>query len=148
MSPPAHATVILQAGNSSMRQHPMQAGHSSLRPRQRCRRAVQYCDKVLPQAELLFFETTKIRIGRVTVAANTAAGGPFNTATTGFRRQNYSSLRQRKLESDAHRCGYDCCRRALLLADAIHCSDSRFQAQTWQSVQLRGSFWALPYSDS
>ena len=36
-----------------------------------------------------------------------AAGGPFNTATTGFRRRNYSSLRQRKLESDAHRCGYD-----------------------------------------
>ena len=30
-----------------------------------------------------------------------AAGGPFNTATTGFRRRNYSSLRRRKLESDA-----------------------------------------------
>ena len=34
------------------------------------------------QAELLFFETTKIRIGRVTVAAKTAAGGPFFFETT------------------------------------------------------------------
>ena len=40
-----------------------------------------------------------------------SAGGPFNTATTGFRRRNYSSLRQRKLESDAHRCDKYCCRR-------------------------------------
>ena len=40
-----------------------------------------------------------------------AAGGPFNTATTGFRRRNYSSLRQQKLESDAHRCDKYCCRR-------------------------------------
>ena len=40
-----------------------------------------------------------------------AAGGPFNTATTGFRRRNYSSLRRRKLESDAHRCDKYCCRR-------------------------------------
>ena len=54
-----------------------QAGSSSLRQRQSCRQAVQYCDNWIPQEELLFFETTKIRIGRVTVEANTAAGGPF-----------------------------------------------------------------------
>ena len=38
--------------------------------------------QILLQAELLFFETTKIRIGRVTVAAKTAAGGPFFFETT------------------------------------------------------------------
>ena len=48
-----------------------QAGSSSLRQRQSCRQAVQYCDNGLPQAELLFFETTKIRIGRGIVAATT-----------------------------------------------------------------------------
>ena len=53
--------------------------------------------------------------GQFINAATTAAGGPFNTATTIFRRRNYSSLRQRKLESDAHRCDKYCCRRAILL---------------------------------
>ena len=72
---PAPATVILQAG------------HSSLRQRQSCRRAVQYCDNGLPQAELLFFETTKIRIGRAPLRQILLQAG-------------YSSLRQRKFESD------------------------------------------------
>ena len=76
LSLPAPATVILQAG------------HSSLRQRQSCRRAVQYCDNGLPQAELLFFETTKIRIGRA----------PLRHI---LLQASYSSLRQRKLESDA-----------------------------------------------
>ena len=38
-----------------------------LQQRSFCRRAVQYCDNGLPQAELLFFETTKIRIGRAPI---------------------------------------------------------------------------------
>ena len=37
-----------------------------------------------------------------------SAGGPFNTATTGFRRRNHSSLPQPRLESGAGRCrGWD-----------------------------------------
>ena len=51
-------------------------GHSaggtfSIRLQQSSRRDIQYCDKGLPQAELLFFEATKIRIGRDIVAATT-----------------------------------------------------------------------------
>ena len=41
------------------------------------------------QAELFYFAATKIRFGRVIVAAKT------------FRRRNCSTLRRRKLESDA-----------------------------------------------
>ena len=52
-----------------------------------CRRAVQYCDNGLPQAELLFFETTKIRIGRAPLRQILLQAG-------------YSSLRQQKFESD------------------------------------------------
>ena len=37
------------------------------------------------QAELLFFAATKIRIGRSTVAARLAAGGPFYFATKKIR---------------------------------------------------------------
>ena len=88
---------------SSLRQRKLESDAATLRQGLR-RRAVQYCDNGLPQVELLFFETTKIRIGRVTVAANTAAGELF------------------------------------YLPERWHCSDSRFQAQNWQSLQLRGSF--------
>ena len=65
-----------------------------------------------------------------------AAGGPFFYDATEIRigRGSVAAMTFRK--------------RALLLADTMHCSDSRFQAQTWQSVQLRGSFRALPCSDS
>ena len=59
-----------------------------LRPqRSFCRRAVQYCDNGLPQAELLFFETTKIRIGRA----------PLRQILLQASR---STLRRRKIESD------------------------------------------------
>ena len=75
LSLPAPTTVILQAG------------HFFLRQRQSSRLAVQYCDNGLPQAELLFFETTKIRIGRA----------PLRQI---LLQASYSSLRQRKFESD------------------------------------------------
>ena len=102
--PPSWQPVPACASNGHSAGEPL-----SLRPRQSCRRAVQYCDNGLPQAELLFFETTKIRIGRAplrqillqaellffeatkigigrgTVAATTAAGGPFYFAAKKIR---------------------------------------------------------------
>ena len=106
-------------------------------------------------------------------AATTAAGGPFNTATTGYRRRNYSSLRQRKLESDASpfrqillQARYSTCRNdgtAVILdfrprignrcSYEDHFGDFRtaildLRGSIWQSLQLRGSFRGLPCSDS
>ena len=100
LSPPAPATVILQAGNSSMRLRTLQAGHSILRQRASAGRLF-YLPRRLLQAELQYFATKKIGIGRGTVATTTVAGGPFNTATTIFRRRNCNTLRRRKIESDA-----------------------------------------------
>ena len=60
-----------------------------------------------------------------------AAGGPFNTATTGFRRRNYSSLRQRKLESDASPL-----RQKLLQAGHSSLRQRKFESDT-ASMRLR-----------
>ena len=61
---------------SSLRQRKLESDAATLRQSLR-RRAVEYCDNGLTQAELLFFETTKIRIRRGSVAATTAAGELF-----------------------------------------------------------------------
>ena len=60
-----------------------------------------------------------------------SAGGPFNTATTGFRRRNYSSLRQRKLESDASPL-----RQKLLQAGHSSLRQRKFESDT-ASMRLR-----------
>ena len=60
-----------------------------------------------------------------------AAGGPFNTATTGFRRRNYSSLRQRKVESDASPL-----RQKLLQAGHSSLRQRKFESDT-ASMRLR-----------
>ena len=60
-----------------------------------------------------------------------AAGGPFNTATTGFRRRNYSFLRQRKLESDASPL-----RQILLQAGYSSLRQRKFESDT-ASLRLR-----------
>ena len=102
-----------------------------------------------------------------------AAGVPFNTETTGFRRRNYSSLRQRKFESDTAslrlrllQASYSTCRNdgtAVILdfrprignrcSYEDHFGDFRtaildLRGSIWQSLQLRGSFRGLPCSDS
>ena len=71
LSPPAPATVILQAGNSSMRLRTLQAGHSILRQRASAG-GLFYLPRRLLQAELQYFATKKIGIGRGTVAATPA----------------------------------------------------------------------------
>ena len=71
LSPPAPATVILQAGNSSMRLRMLQAGHSILR-QQSSAGGLFYLPRRLLQAELQYFATKKIGIGRGTVAATPA----------------------------------------------------------------------------
>ena len=63
--------------------------------------------------------------GQFINAATTAAGGPFNTATTIFRRRNYSSLRQRKLESDASSL-----RQKLLQAGYSSLRQRKFESDT------------------
>ena len=84
-----------------------QAGHYFLRQRQSSRLAVLHCDN------------------------DKAAGRPFNTATTGFRRRNYSSLRQRKLESDASPL-----RQILLQAGHSSLRRRKFESDT-ASLRLR-----------
>ena len=108
-----------------------------LRFRNDCyRRSIQYCDNGLPQAELLYYAKKKIGIGRVTVAATTAAGGPFFFDATEIRigRSSVAAMTFR--------------RRAILLADTMHCSDSQFQAQTCESMQQRGQKRGNPCIDS
>ena len=89
------------------------------------------------QAELFYFATTKIGAGRDIVAA------------TVLRRRNCSTFRRRKLESDATSWRQRPSAGGPFYSPARwRCSDSRFQAQTWQSLQLRGSFRVFPCSDS
>ena len=51
----------------------------------RGRRAIQYCDNNLPQAELLYYAKKKIGIGRGSVAATTDVAEPFYFATKKIR---------------------------------------------------------------
>ena len=54
--------------------------------------------------------TTALQAGHSSLPQRSYAGGPFYFAATALRRRNYSTLRQRKLESDAERyCGRDRC---------------------------------------
>ena len=76
------------------------------------RRTVLLCGNDLTQAELFYFATKKIGIGRSNVAAKTAVGGPF-----------YLPARWR-------------------------CIDSRFQAQTCESMQPKGQNKGNPCIDS
>ena len=48
--------------------------------------------------------TTLLQAGRSSLPQRSYAGGLFYFAATTFRKRNYSTLRQRKLESDAERC--------------------------------------------
>ena len=67
-------------------------------PRLCCRRTVLRCRNSPTQAD------------RSTLRQRPYAGGLFYFAATALRRRNYSTLRQRKLESDAERyCGRDRC---------------------------------------
>ena len=99
LSLPAPATVILQAGNSSMRLRPRQAGNSILRQR-------------ASAGGLFFFEAKKNRIGHGIVAATTAAGGTAILCDE----ENWNRTR--------HRCGNACAGEQFYLQERWHCSDS------------------------
>ena len=113
------------------------------------RRAVLLCDDEnwnrtrhrsgndLLQAELFYFAAKKIRIGRSNVAATT------------LRRRNCSTLRRRKLESDATSWRQRPSAGGPFYSPARwRCSDSRFQAQNCESMQPKGQIWGNPCIDS
>ena len=116
-------TIKQQAGHSSLRRRKLESDAAAWRQRLR-RRAIQYCDNGLPQAEMLYFATKKIGIGRGTVATTTAQAG-------------HSILRQRasaggtailcdeeNLNRTRHHCGNDCAGELFYLPERWHCSDS------------------------
>ena len=101
----------------------LQAGHSP-------------CDHNKATGGQFYFAAKKNRIGRGIVAATTAAGGTAILCD----KENWNRTR--------HRCDNDCAGELFYLTERWHCSDSRFQAQTWQSLQPWGTFRPLPCSDS
>ena len=93
-------------------------------------------------------------------AATNAAGGPFNTATTGFSRRaillaattaaggTAILCNEENWNRTRHRCDNDCAGELFYLPERWHCSDSRFQAQNWQSLQQKGQNKGNPCIDS
>ena len=106
-------TAKQQAGNSTLRRRKIESDAASLRLRPR-------------QAELQYFATKKIGIGHGIVAATTAAGGTAILCD------------EENLNRTRHRCGNACAGELFYLPARWHCIDSRFQAQTCESMQPKG----------
>ena len=112
MPPPWHSVPALrnndlpQADRSTCRHDSAAGGPFYLRA-QRCRRNCSSLLRRLLQAELIYFATTKIRIGRGNVAATTSQAGHSTCRYDGAA--GGTVLVRSK----------DCCRRTVLLAGTI-----------------------------
>ena len=115
-----------------------------------CRRAVHPCDNDKAAGGLFFPATTiKQQAGRSSMRLRTLQAGHSilrQRASAGGTailcdKENWNRTR--------HRCDYDYCRRnCSTLPARWRCIDSRFQAQTCESLQRRGQNRSNPCIDS
>ena len=111
------------------------------------------------QAGHSFLPQRRLESDAELVAATTTAGGPFLSAATKIRighgprcrdsrcRRNHSSLRLRRIESDAeHRCRNNCCRRNHSPLASIRKSELEIKNRYTQEGLNREKLTSIPKS--